>query len=582
MKIRHASTLARLLPFFGPHKKRMGWAFLTLAIITGVHLLRPLVLRYIIDKAVPAGDMKSALLAASVFLAGLLLGGCASYAQVLILAKVGNEIIAGVKHKIFTHIVHQGMRFFDHHQTGSLLSRTESDTDRLGSLFTHMTANLLSVFVMLIGIIAIILWEQPGMFIYIAFLTPLLVTVLGGHLVYMRRVHTRIRARNSELTGYVTEYIQGIPLLQLYSRKEKACELLASYNKEKYREERNSLFVMHCLFWSFFNFLSESGMVIAVFLYGTTKVISGEMSVGSMVMYIELMRQFFAPLRHLIFILVELQSSLAAAGRIFEILDTPTDVPDLGRDPRAGHLDQPLEFRNIGFAYGKDQVLHNVSFRVGKGERIAIVGPSGSGKTTCINLLLRFYDPATGSITIGGEDIRNFRLSEWRSRLALVLQEVYLFPGTIMQNLKLFDDTISDERVIEAATVLGAHELICGKPAGYQTMLSERGANLSQGERQLLAFTRALVRNPDVLILNEATSSVDVITEHALQRSLHNLLKGRTALIIAHRLSTIRESDRILVFDKGQIVETGRHDELMAAGGLYHKLSMIQAVEGGQ
>lgn len=543
-------------------------------------MIRPFILRWIIDKYIPAGDIHGAVVCGLFFILCLAVGAGMSYLQVVVLARAGAEIIRTLKHRVFTHVVSQGMRFFDKNQTGKLLSRTESDVDKLEALFTNMTGMLISTGFMLFGIVGVIFWEQPVLGIWILFLAPVLIVLFYIYLSYMVKLFTRVREKNAELTGYIAEYVQGVPLLQLYSKKDVAGRLLMDKQKDKYDLEVKSQFLEYGIFWACFDMISEVLVLIGLFAYSLKRIYAGQMSVGTMVMYLELMRQFFGPLRGLMHTLSQLQSSVAAGRRLFDLLDNPPDVID---DLTCGDkikLTDRIDFQNVTFAYDKEAVLKNVNFSVKKGEHIAIVGASGSGKTTCINLLLRFYDSQSGTITIDGQDHRKFQLCELRRDISLVLQEIYLFPGTIMENLRFFDQSLPEERVIDAAKLLGAHEFIMKKPDGYKTYLSERGGNLSQGERQLLSFTRALVKDPDILILDEATSSVDVITEHFLQESLKKLMEGRTAIIIAHRLSTVKSADKILVFENGGIVESGRHDELMGKDGVYRRLSLIQAVEG--
>ncbi|MDD2717665.1 MAG: ABC transporter ATP-binding protein [Candidatus Wallbacteria bacterium] len=570
--------LKRLLPYFGLQKKRLILSFITVIVITCVQLCRPMILRYIIDKAIPHKDLQMALNAGLLFVLCLIVGAAFGYLQTLILSRAGMEIIRELKSRVFSHVLSQGMSFFDKNQPGKLLSRTESDTDKLKDVFTQMTMALLTTSFMLIGILAIILREQPGFGIWLVILSPILLFCFHFYLAFIFKQYTLIREKNAELTGYIAEYVQGVPLIQLYSIKQAACKMLLFYQNEKVRLEMKANFVDTCIFWSAFSFISEVLVFIWLFIYSCGKIFQNQMSIGTMVMYFELTRQFFYPLLGLLQTFSQLQSSVASGNRIFELFDTRSEVLDNIQTEEKVRFSGSINFENISFSYALEPVLKNVSFEVKKGEHLAIVGASGSGKTTCTNLLLRFYDPQSGRITIDGRDIRSYRLSDLRRDISLVLQEIYLFPGTIMENLKFSDTSLSDERVIEAARLLGAHEFIARKPDGYNTVLSERGGNLSLGERQLLSFTRALIKDPEILILDEATSSVDVITEHRLQESLKKLMEGRTAIIIAHRLSTIRNADKILVFENGEIVEQGRHDDLLARGGIYDRLIKIQAV----
>lgn len=579
---KNVSVFFRLLPFFLSEKKRLIFGSFAAFIISGTHLARPVILRHIIDKAIPASDLHMAVMSALIFIACLVIGASVAYLQIINLATMGVNIITDIKKGLFNHIIENGMSFFDKNQPGRLMSRTESDTEQLKIMFTQSAMTLLTSGLMLFGILFIIFREQPQLGLLICFAMPVLFTIFYFYMNYIRRIWWMVRKKNSDLSGYITEYVQGIPILQLFSKKNAAIEMLEYYSKQKYKYEKKGLFLDYIIFWSFFSFISETVSMIVIFVYGTKKIFDGDMSIGTLVMFIELLRQFFWPLRNLIMVLSQVQTSLAAGSRLFNILDTPSDVIDDSKNNESVSLREKLEFKDISFAYDKETVLEDIDLTIRKGQHIAIVGPSGSGKTTLINLLLRFYDPIKGEILVDDSNIKRYSLENWRKDIGLVLQDVHLFPGTIMENLKAFNPFIKDDKVIQAAKRLGSHETIMKKPDGYNTKLSEGGSNLSMGERQLISFTRALVKDPDILILDEATSSVDVITENMLQSALQRLMDGRTAIIIAHRLITIRNADRILVFEDGKIVEDGKHDELVEKGGLYSKLHSIQHVRAGE
>lgn len=570
------SVLKRVLPYFGPHIGKLALALLTMVVVTAVHLIRPMILRTIIDTAIPQKNITLALQYAGVFILCLLAGAIAMYIRVRIMARIGAEVVAEIKRKLFTHILAQGMRFFDQNQTGKLITRSESDANQLKSMFTQSSAQLFASCMLIIGTIIVLMREDSRVGL-LAMVTLLLVgVILYFYLTYIRSLYTKVREKNSHLTGYLAEYIQGVPLIKVHGREADIMNNMRSYSLEKANLECKAAFIEYTLFSSSFRFCTEIGVLMLLFAYCSTQVYAGTMSVGTLVMFIELLRQFFRPLEFLIEVMAQLQSALAAGVRVFDILDTEPAVKDLGTASPGLKLNEAITFNNVSFAYDSEIVLKNASFVIPKGQQMAIVGASGSGKTTCINLLLRFYDATSGTITIDGRDIRSISLSDWRKNTALVLQEIYLFPGTIMENLKAFHADVNDETVIKAAKELGAHDFIMRQKNGYSTMLAERGANLSYGERQLLSYTRAMVKNPDLLILDEATSSVDVITERELQASMEKLMKGRTSIVIAHRLSTIKKADKILVFEKGLLMQTGNHETLMKQQGIYRDLVNIQ------
>jgi ABC-type multidrug transport system fused ATPase/permease subunit len=549
---------------------------LTMIVVTSVHLIRPMILRSIIDTAIPQKDIEMALKLAGFFILCLMFGAATLYVRVKIMAKIGAEMIADIKRKLFAHILGQGMRFFDQNQSGKLITRTESDTNQLKSLFTQSSAQLFASALLVFGTVIILFREDFRVGIFAMVSMVLVSLLLFFYLSYIRSLYTKVREKGSQLNGYLTEYIQGVPLIKVHGREADIMANMHTFNQEKATLECRAAFIEYALFSPTFRFCTEIGSIMILFAYCSTRVFEGTMTVGTLVMFIELMRQFFRPLESLVEILAQMQTALAAGVRLFDILDTEPAVRDTGEVAPGLRLEKCIKFEDVSFAYDSEVVLKNASFSIPRGQQLAIVGASGSGKTTCINLLLRFYDPTSGRITVDDRDIGSIKLFDWRRKIALVLQEIYLFPGTIMENLKAFHTDVDDETVIKAARELGAHDFIMKQPQGYQSVLAERGANLSYGERQLLSYTRAMVKDPDLLILDEATSSVDVITERELQTSMEKLMNGRTCIVIAHRLSTIRKADRILVFEKGLLMQEGAHDDLMKQLGIYRELVTIQ------
>lgn len=572
-------TLRRLSSCLRPHLAGLALAATAMLFVTGIHLARPLILRELIDSALPRHDAGLAVRLGLTFVTLIGAGALALYGRTLLLARIGTSVMARLKGEVFDNLIAREIRLYDRHPPGKLISRVEGDIEQMRGLVSNAAAQLVATTFLAIAITTLIWYQSPDLGRWLAG-----AVLLGGGVValyarFIRDLYREVRERDSEQTARLTEFLQGVSLLRFFGREEAAVSRVAAATAARCSVESRAGFYDTVVFYGGINFLAEIGSVAVLIWYGTGEVFAGRMSIGSLVMFLELLRRFFTPLRDLAEVLIQLQSGLAAAGRVFALLEQSGE----GTASTASLQCRPtpfreLEFRQVSFAYGEEPVLDRLSFRIRSGQRIGIVGPSGSGKSTCINLLLRFYDPAAGSLLIDGRDLRSIDPGSWRKRVALVQQEIHLFPGTILDNLRGFASDIDERKVIGAARILGAHEFIERLPDGYRTLLAERGANLSLGERQLLCYVRALVRDPELLILDEATSAVDAATEHRLQLAMQRLMSGRTAIIVAHRLKTVIDADRILVLDQGRLAEAGNHADLIGRNGIYRNLATLQGV----
>ncbi len=583
---RALKSARRLLPFFRGTGFDLALGIALLAVSSAVALGRPLILRFLIDHAVaaqgaPAPDFTPVFRGAALFVALLIIGVAAGYAQVVVLSRIGLAVVNRIKAAAFRHMLGLDLAFFDRHRSGWLIARVESDAEQLKNVCSHVSAQLLMQAAVFIGILAVLFRTDGEIAGRMSALVTLLMIVIVVYLSHLRRIYDAVRAKYAELTAFISEYVQGVPVIQLYGREAAVRGALARANAERFRSQNRAALCDYG-FWAAFTFLTETVLVAIILWSGIEKVLSGAMSVGTVVLFIEYSRQLLQPIHHFSEQFNEIQRGLVASERLFGVLDLKATVVDPHPDD-GGRIDfRAIEFRDVGFAYEPGRpVLAGVSFTVRAGEKVAIVGPSGGGKTTLASLLARFYDPTEGEILVDGRPLRDLPLAAWRRSFGLVLQDVQLFPGSVTENLRSLDPAIPEARVAEAAATIGADAVIRRMPGGYDTPLSERGGNLSTGERQLLSFTRALVTDPALLILDEATASIDPATERMIQSALERLLAGRTAVIIAHRLSTVRFADRILVVEGGRVVESGTHAELVAAGGLYRRLHDLQAVPAG-
>jgi len=572
---RVGELLRSVLPLFWPYRFYMLTAMGLLVFITASQLAGPLVLQHIIDVNIPHRDSRGVLIAAGVYLLIAAGGAGVGYLQAITLFKLGINILTDLKGRMFEHVLHLGLDFHAEHSPGKLISRVEGDAETLQQLFSDVAVNLLRNAMLFIGIVVVLCLKNFAIAVWILALIPVLFTATFLFITRMKKFWREWRARWAMVTGYVTEYVQGIDVIQQFNYEGRARERMREVNLGKYGVEVPAQFIDYG-FWSVFLYAEIIAIVIVLAL-GVRAVFAGTLTVGVLVLFIEYIRQMFQPIMQLSEQLNFFQRSLVSVERVMGILETKPAVTDGGADAAELRFEHSVAFEGVWFAYeGENWVVRDLSFAIPKGQKIALVGASGGGKSTMVNLLLRFYDPQRGRITVDGRDIRDFPLHAWRELIGLVLQDVFLFPGTVKDNIRVFDQSISDEQVARVAEVTCANRFIAALPGGYEGDLAERGANLSVGERQLLSFARALAYNPPLLVLDEATSSVDPHTERTVQEALDHLLEGRTAVIVAHRLSTILNADRIIMVHDGEIPEHGTHRELLAEDGLYAKLFRLQ------
>jgi ATP-binding cassette subfamily B protein len=576
-KTKNIHLLKRLWPYLIQHKKDLIKGILLVIILTLGGLARPFILRLVIDNAVPSQNLNQVYLYSVAFVGILVSGVFLGYYQIRLMARFGRRVINQIKAELFEHVLDLGLSFFSKHQVGWLISRVESDTEQLKQFCTNITVRIFMDSLMFIGILAVLYASDPQIAGVITGILVFLFLLIFTFLGRMRSLYDAVRAKYAELTGFVSEYIQGISVIQLYNRQNEVRNHLKVVANERYQTELKSSFYEYG-FWAVFVFFTETLLIAAVLYFGIAKVFSGEMTIGKLVMFIEFSRQMTWPLHTFSENFNVIQRAMVSTERVFDILDTEPEVQG-GVTPEAASefSADTIEFKDVSFAYKEGEwALKDVNLTIQKGERIALVGPSGGGKTTLTKLLCRFHDPQEGKVLINGKELTDIEQGFWRTEIGLVLQDVYLFPGTVLDNLRALDTDIPEEQVYDAAKKLGAHQFIEKFSQGYQTELSERGSNLSLGERQLLSFTRALTFDPEILILDEATASIDPYTEALLQKALERLLEGRTSVIVAHRLSTIRNVDRIVVIENGEIVEVGNHTDLMKLEGVYHRLYQLQ------
>ncbi len=499
-----------------------------------------------------------------------------SFAQVYVLQYTGQRVMYDLRRDIFSHQLRLPAAFFDRTPVGKLVTRATNDVSAINEMVTAVLVNLFRDVFLIVGILGIMFALNWRLTLLILVLAPVLAAITIQFRKLAREAYREVRRRISMLNAFLQENISGMRIIHLFAQEARNHREFSEINEAKYRAE-----MRQTLIFAVFNPLISTMSSVAIALiiwYGGGQVVQGLLSLGALVAMLQYVRMLFQPINDLSEKYNILQGAMASSERIFQLLDEEQE--DRGRGERLPEVEGRLEFRDVWFAYNQDEwVLRGVSFVVEPGETIAIVGPTGSGKTTVISLLLRLYDIQRGQILLDGVDLRALDVEFLRAQMAVVLQDVFLFSGDILGNIRLQSEAISEEQAIEAARFVHADGFIRQLPGAYGAEVTERGSTLSGGQRQLLSFARAVAFDPKVLVLDEATANIDSQTEQLIQDSLQRILQGRTSIVIAHRLSTIRDADQILVLNHGLLAERGTHDELMHRGGLYAALYELQFAE---
>ncbi|MBE3555095.1 MAG: ABC transporter ATP-binding protein, partial [Thermicanus sp.] len=488
---------------------------------------------------------------------------------------LGQSIIFDLRSHLFRHIQRLSHRFFEERSAGSILVRIMNDVNALQDLFTNGVINVLMDFVFLIGITEMLLVLSPKLTLAVMLVLPLMFFISTKLRQMIRRSWQTVRLRQSMINSHLNESIQGIRVTQSFVQEQENMNFFQRMNRRNFEAWKKAT-KRSALFSPLVEFSGAIGTVTLIG-YGSTLLMNHELTIGAFVAFSYYLGSFWEPISRLGQVYNQLLMGMASSERIFEFLDQKPNVPEQENPIPLPEVEGDIRFEEVYFSYdGKRSALNGITLHVRPGETVALVGHTGSGKTSIANLICRFYDPTGGRVLLDGHDLRTLRLEDVRSKISIVLQETFIFSGTIMENIRFGRPDASDEEVMEAARVVGADEFIERLPNGYGTEVEERGNALSVGQRQLLSFARALLADPSILILDEATASIDTESEIKIQKAMKELLAGRTAVIIAHRLSTIREADKIFVLDHGRIIEEGNHQELMARRGAYYDLVVSQ------
>ncbi len=568
-------ALARLLPYLRPFKLAMVFVLLCVLIYTVLGLIGPYLMGVAIDKFISTRQVAGLAPIALWMLAAYLFNNVFQAVAGWIMSDVSQRALKQVRKDLFTHLQSLPLSFFDGNPAGELMSRLTNDIDAINQAVSQNVTTLLASVLSMVGIVIAMFILDPWLALASVIVVPIMFLFTEFVARYTRRGFRDLQRALGGLNGVMEEAISGEKVVKAFRRNESVIDAFRASNRDVFRAGvyANSYAL---LLMPLSNVLGNFFVIVLAGLGGWL-ALQGMVSVGVIATFINYGKNFVSPLQQLANLYNSIQAALAGAERVFQIIDTPSELPDA---PDAASLDAlrgDVTFEHVRFGYRPDKtILEDMTLHARPGETLALVGPTGAGKTTIINLLTRFYEISGGSICIDGRDIRDIKRADLRQALGLVLQDTFLFSGTVMENIRYGRLDATDGEVIQAAKMADADHFIRQLPHGYQTNLSERAANLSQGQRQMLAIARAILADPAILILDEATSSVDTRTEVRIQKALLNLMKGRTSFVIAHRLSTIRDADQVVVIDKGAIVETGTHQELLDRHGFYHHLYLSQ------
>ena len=569
-----ARLMRRLLGFMRPHRVAIGWTLVAIVGLSVLQLAPPYLTKVAIDAHIITGELDGLDTLAFLFLGVLVLSYVLEYAQTYTLQVTGQRIIFDLRMRIQEHLQRLDVAFYDRNPVGRLMTRVTTDVDALNDLFASGVVSAFRDIFMLGGIAVVLVVMDWRLAIVALSVLPLIALVTQWFRRNARHSYRQVRGWVARINAFLQENITGMATVQLFRREARHFDRFDTIN-QGHRDANIASIFYYAVFYPAIEVLGAVA-IAAIVWFGGGWTLQGTLELGSLVAFVLYSQRFFRPISDLSEKFNLLQAAMASSERIFALLDTPVSV----ESPVAPVLPAGLghiRFDHVWFAYHNDEyVLEDVTFEVAPGQRVGVVGATGAGKTTLISLLMRFYDVNRGRITIDGVDIRHLPLETLRSRFGLVLQDVYLFSGTVADNIRLGRDAITDADVRRAAGAVHADRFIASLPDGFDGAVAERGATFSVGQRQLLSFARALAHQPSVLVLDEATSSIDTDTEQLIQDALHVLMSGRTTIAIAHRLSTVQDMDTILVFHKGRLRESGNHQDLLATRGLYHTLYQLQ------
>ncbi|MEE9554904.1 MAG: ABC transporter ATP-binding protein [candidate division Zixibacteria bacterium] len=567
--------IRRLLKYLKPFRLQIFLATILLISAMFAQLAGPFLTKIAIDDYIKVNDIPGLSMIVGLYIGILTAQFILQYFQIYIMQWVGQKIMYNIRMAIFSHLENLGLSFFDKNPVGRLVTRVTGDVQALNELFTSGVVAIFGDIILLFGIMGMMLYLNWKLALVTMIVLPVIFVASILFRTRVRKSFRKIRTRVARINSFLQEHVSGMWVVQSFAAEKRTFKKFDTINSDL-KDNHLKTVLYFAIFFPVVEILGAVSLALIIW-YGGGQIIQQTLTFGELVAFKLYADLFFHPIRDLSEKYNILQQAMASLERIFKLLDEKPDIVDPESPVLLPSVKGSLEFENLWFAYNDEEwVLRDINLKIEPGERIAVVGATGAGKTSLISLLLRFYDFQKGDVKLDGVSIRDLSLKDYRNNFALVLQEIFMFSGDIARNIRLGNEDITEDEIKNAMRIVGADTFVNKLEGGIDYVLMERGSNLSLGQRQLLAFARALAFDPKILILDEATSSVDTETEILIQLALEKLLKGRTSIVIAHRLSTIQNSDRIIVMHKGQIKEIGTHNELLAAGGIYHRLYQLQ------
>ena len=566
-----------LYPFV---KKDMGlllFGLFAMLCTSAIQLLYPLILAEIVDKSIPNGDMAQMFRFGGIFVVAVVVSGILSYLQIVLLSRLGVKIITKFKGQVFRHLLTLPVDWFNKQPVGELISRVESDAERVKALFSELSIRIIGNLLFFAGVFLVMFLRAPNI---ASWILPLMgVAIIGYYFLirYLSQFYLKIREKNALVTAKITDYVQGMPILQALNRENKAYEDLKTASNDKYRLETRTSFIEYGS-QSVFMLVFEVVLLVLIIKLTAPRIIAGAVTIGTLIIFVDYILRMIWPLMQISENVMQIQRAFVSLKRIVELTEL-TSEEEIFIGTKEASFQREIRFENVWFAYKDEEwVLRDVSFTIPKGKKIALVGASGSGKTTCVSLLCGFYPLNKGRIFIDDVPLDEIEFRGWRRKIGRILQDIFLFPGSILENVRVYNDLVSPEKVREAINIVQLDDFINQQELGLDAELAERGQNVSQGEKQLISFARALAFDAELIIMDEATASIDPQTEAKIQKIMEAIFSDRTAVVVAHRLTSVLDADEILFFSNGEIIHRGTHNELMQSSREYRKLVELQLI----